>query len=259
MPKDERLYAKLALDFADHPKVLPLSDAAFRCLIEATLWSRKQMTDGFLARRYAVARWSLDVLAELSTNDTDNPSLIEREDGWLIHDFALHQDTKADIEARRQRNKDAGRLGGLAKAKRNAKRGAKRTASEVLSENVAETETETYLLTTDVVSRGAARKRATRLPTNWQPAATAIDTIRDERPDIDIDTEHKKFIDYWAAKAGRDATKVDWNATWRNWMRNARTANGTSTRTAHGTTDDKVAGWAALGTTTTTAPKGITA
>ena len=34
-------------------------------------------------------------------------------------------------------------------------------------------------------------------------------------------TEFDKFRDYWNAKAGKDATKLDWPATWRNWLRNA--------------------------------------
>jgi hypothetical protein len=222
------------------------------------------MTNGLLPRRFAIVRWDAEILHELSTNDTENPSLIEREDGWLIHDFAEHQTTKEEIEARREVRKAAGRKGGIAsaQARRNNSRSnteakAKQTSSKCSSKIKPETETETYLLTTDVVSRDAARKRATRLPTSFQPDPEAITTIRDERPDIDIDTEHKKFIDYWAAKAGRDATKVDWNATWRNWMRNARTPTNANTRTPHGTTDDKVAGWAALGTPTT--PRGITA
>ncbi|MFM2288832.1 MAG: hypothetical protein RL684_1975 [Pseudomonadota bacterium] len=29
-----------------------------------------------------------------------------------------------------------------------------------------------------------------------------------------------KFVDFWRAKAGADAVKVDWEATWRNWCRN---------------------------------------
>ncbi|WEX79280.1 hypothetical protein PYH37_004466 [Sinorhizobium numidicum] len=33
--------------------------------------------------------------------------------------------------------------------------------------------------------------------------------------------EFEKFRDYWTAKAGRDAVKLDWPATWRNWIRNA--------------------------------------
>lgn len=36
--------------------------------------------------------------------------------------------------------------------------------------------------------------------------------------------EAAKFADHWHAKAGKDAAKTDWFATWRNWCRNARTA-----------------------------------
>lgn len=142
MGKDQRLYGKFTLNFPSHPKILILSDTAFRCLVEATLWSREQQTDGFLARRLAVAKWSLDALLELCSNDTDNPSLVEREEGWYIHDYCAHQDTKADIEERRERNRIAGQKGGLAKGKRSAKRPAKPTASEKVSENLAEKEKE---------------------------------------------------------------------------------------------------------------------
>jgi hypothetical protein len=31
--------------------------------------------------------------------------------------------------------------------------------------------------------------------------------------------EAAKFRDHWTAKSGRDATKHDWFATWRNWCR----------------------------------------
>jgi hypothetical protein len=136
--KDQRLFAKFTLDFPQNPKIMPLSDAAFRCIVEATIWSRDHVTDGFLARRLALAKWSLDVLLELCTNDDQKPSLIEREEGWYIPDYAEHQDTKADIEARRERAKVAGQKGGLAKAKRPAKP----TASKPLSKNVAEEEVE---------------------------------------------------------------------------------------------------------------------
>ncbi|MEJ4100898.1 hypothetical protein V5S96_11100 [Corynebacterium mastitidis] len=33
--------------------------------------------------------------------------------------------------------------------------------------------------------------------------------------------EHRQFADYWAAATGQKATKLDWDATWRNWMRRA--------------------------------------
>lgn len=183
--KDQRLYGKFTLDFPDHPKIAILSDKAFRCLVEATLWSRDQLTDGLLARRYALARWGLDVLQELCDNDDERPSLIETEKGWLIHDYAEHQDTKQDIEARRERNRLAGQKGGLAKAKRGAKRVASKSVSESLSENVAETETETETET----DREHAKARSLRArPQRGQPTFTELlrgepDPIPDAPPD----------------------------------------------------------------------------
>lgn len=139
MPKDDRLYFKVTLDFPDHAKILPLSDAAFRCLIEAIAYSRKHLTDGFLARRYALARWAPETLAELCENDPVKPSLFERQDGWHIHDYDEINDTAAEVETRRERNRQAGKQGGLAKAKR----AASKSLSNSVSENLAETETET--------------------------------------------------------------------------------------------------------------------
>lgn len=34
--------------------------------------------------------------------------------------------------------------------------------------------------------------------------------------------EAEKFRDYWISKSGSAATKLDWQATWRNWMRNSK-------------------------------------
>lgn len=135
----KKLWAKFDLDMADHPKILPLSDAAFRAFIESVLWSRKQLTDGFLAKRYTVARWSLAVARELLDSDPEKPLWVEVEGGYQIRDFDQHQETKASVEAASERAKRAGQKGGLAKAKRTAKQ----TASKVVSKSVPETETET--------------------------------------------------------------------------------------------------------------------
>ena len=36
-----------------------------------------------------------------------------------------------------------------------------------------------------------------------------------------VRAEAARFADHWHAKAGRDAAKLDWLATWRNWCRTA--------------------------------------
>ena len=68
------------------------------------------------------------------------------------------------------------------------------------------------------------KKRATRLPADWAPTPDQIAWARSERKDINPATEASKFRDYWIAKAGKDAAKLDWDATWRNWVRNAKAA-----------------------------------
>jgi hypothetical protein len=89
-----------------------------------------------------------------------------------------------------------------------------------------------------------AQKRGTMLDPEWMPTQSTIDGIKAECPRVDIKTEHRKFVDYWTAKTGRDATKLDWDATWRNWMRNARPTQSSTGSVV----DDKVAGWLALAT-----------
>ena len=63
--------------------------------------------------------------------------------------------------------------------------------------------------------------RASRLPDEWVPEPDdllkALDLIGAERTTAELD----KFRDYWRAVPGARGRKLDWNATYRNWMRRA--------------------------------------
>jgi hypothetical protein len=70
--------------------------------------------------------------------------------------------------------------------------------------------------------------------------------MQTECPTVDFRAEHRKFIDYWTDRTGKDATKVSWDGTWRNWIRRAaeQTPNRRdSTNGQLSTMDDKVNGW----------------
>lgn len=58
------------------------------------------------------------------------------------------------------------------------------------------------------------------LPDEWRDFCIA------ERPDLDPAGTFAKFRDHWTAKAGKDARKVEWFATWRNWVRGEKRAPG---------------------------------
>jgi hypothetical protein len=68
--------------------------------------------------------------------------------------------------------------------------------------------------------RAPGATRATRLDPQWAPSAEGW---RFAEAEIGLDAARRelaRFHDYWAAKA-RDAGKLDWDATWRNWIRKA--------------------------------------
>lgn len=67
-----------------------------------------------------------------------------------------------------------------------------------------------------------SEQRGSRLPTDWKPSDEQIAWARKERPDINAEREAANFRDYWIAKPGAGGRKVDWSATWRSWIRNAR-------------------------------------
>lgn len=76
---------------------------------------------------------------------------------------------------------------------------------------------------------GAGRRpgrRGTRLPEDF----TVTDTMRawaaDHAPDIDLTEATDRFRDYWVAVPGARGLKLDWTATWRNWIRTERRDHG---------------------------------
>ena len=88
-------------------------------------------------------------------------------------------------------------------------------------------------------TRSPVAQRATRLKRDWEPSPLATEP---GWTDVDVRRELEAFRDYWCAKSGKDATKLDWQATWRNWLHRARRpANGRAS-----TTDSRVAGALAL-------------
>lgn len=80
-----------------------------------------------------------------------------------------------------------------------------------------ETETETYREETE--KRESHKARATQLSQDWVlPEEWGVWAEQFNLTTEQIVTEGQKFKDYWHSTG---KTKVDWQATWRNWIRTA--------------------------------------
>ena len=75
---------------------------------------------------------------------------------------------------------------------------------------------------TEGEAKQKTQSRGTRLPADWVPSEAQIAYCRTERPDLRPEWVAANFRDFWISKAGSTAVKLDWDATWRNWVRKER-------------------------------------
>jgi len=213
----DRLFFKLHNGFPEHPKAFELSDKAFRQLIEAWCYCSRNLNDGKLTKAQFLKLFSAKSRKELM-----QVGFVKATDfGYEMHDYLEHQQSAQDVENRRIARATAGSKGGKAKA--NGLANARQMPEQTPSKPVADTDTDPDIDPNTPANAGVRpRKRATRLHEDFTVTPEMRLWASSKAPDADLNTETEKFINYWVAKSGKDATKLDWNATWRNWILNAR-------------------------------------
>ena len=250
--------------FATHPKVVASGPLAMAMQVAALCYCNRELTDGFVPR--AVARtlldwqiedkqgdiyvigvsrsyygqdvecqWVIDILVECGMWTAE-------QGGYRIHDYLDYQPSREQVLAERENN--ARRQS----AWRNRDKPSTNTMSNADSNAVTDGATNGSVTGAPVPvpvpitnpervsKRGGANapapKRATRLSEDFSPTdemlAWAIAEGFDE-PRVLSETE--RFRDHYSAAPGEKGRKLDWVATWRNWIRRSvefAPRNGTS-------------------------------
>ena len=153
---DDRTYIRVHDGMDDHPKIVGLSDGAFRLLMRAWSYCSRQLTDGQLPeaawrdRGSAKSRRELvDAgLAHLPGFVCHHPECPAPPPKHVqMHDYLEHQRSAAEVAELKRKRAEAGRRGGQAKA--NALASAKQMPEQTASKTVpsTETDTDTYLET----------------------------------------------------------------------------------------------------------------
>jgi hypothetical protein len=84
--------------------------------------------------------------------------------------------------------------------------------------------------TSKKIQRGVRWPSDAIVPDDWLEAGE-LARLESQLPAVDLRAEATKFANYWAAKSGGSATKIDWRRTWINWALNAHGAqNGQRNR-----------------------------
>lgn len=183
-------------DYASHTRHLTvIEDLAYRRLLDLYYLQERPLNSGLtsVARQINMRDYEIEVQAVLE-------EFFElTDDGWT--------NFRADKEIAHYKAKVE-----------QASRAGKASAERRLNGRSTDVQlTNNHKPITNIVSA-----RGTRLSADWELSEDQKKFCKQERPDLDPVKVSAGFKDYWISVAGAKGVKKDWDATWRNWVRNQR-------------------------------------
>ena len=196
-------------DYASHTRNLSLlEDLAYRKLLDEYYLHERPLngciTD--VARQIGMKDYQAEVAFVLKSFFTN------KEDAWI--------NKRADREITHYASKldQASRAG---KASAEVRRNGRSTDVQPTNNQQPITNNHKTLTSTSktIVAKSDCAARSTRfsdesLSESWKSFCLQ------ERPELNPEKTFAKFRDYWIAVPGQKGSKLDWLATWRNWVRN---------------------------------------
>jgi len=78
------------------------------------------------------------------------------------------------------------------------------------------------------INHKETKRTATRIPEDFWPSKELLQWQAEHFEEVDWKLETHKFVDYWSSVSGGKGMKTNWDATWRNWIRNNKKPKRTS-------------------------------
>lgn len=198
-------------DYASHTRHLnPIEDIAYRRLLDIYYLHERPLNECFtvVARQINMREYENEV------NDVLNEFFELVDGGWV------NQRADKEIKHYKAKVEQASRAG-----KASAERRSNARSTDVQPTNNQEPIT--------IVEAKPKQSRGTRLPADWVPTEDQIQFCKTNRTDLSPQTTADRFRDYWTSQPGSKGVKLNWDATWRNWVRAERvlpTAQTTGSR-----------------------------
>jgi uncharacterized protein YdaU (DUF1376 family) len=146
--------------------------------------------------------------------DVLNDMFVQHEDGWF---HARCADVIEQYHAMAEKNRANGRLGG--RKKNPVGSDSHPNAKATINDKPITINQEPLV----------KKQRGTRLPQDFVFPKEWAEFCHEQRSDLNIQKTFDSFKDYWVSKPGAGGVKLDWFATWRNWVRNQSAPKGLTT------------------------------
>lgn len=233
------LFVPLDVNYADDPKMIEAGAEAELVYVRSLAIAKRIGSDGAIHRAH-LPRLCDGIFSVVMGEDTPDDlaarlvkvgAWIDVPDGWRIASWDKWNLTAEEIQTRRSGRQKGAAIG-------NHKRwheargefdptcvycteSLSDRSSESLSIGTAKDSESTKTETEREGANDSLTPRGSRIPIPYEVLPEDQEWAEREHPLVDWDAETKKFVDHFRAKTGKDATKLDWPATWRNWIRRA--------------------------------------
>lgn len=169
--------------------------------------------------------------AESASKDHDGRRIERVPGGWMVLNAGLYRDIVTRTEKLRLNRERVAKHRAKKKAG-NAACNAPVMQSESYAGSDAESEASEKRESGAYAPAPAAKKEAgeqkktpkaspTRIPSEFWLSPERQEYAESKLPKVDAVALFEEFSDYWRALAGPKAVKLDWDATWRTWVRRA--------------------------------------
>jgi uncharacterized protein YdaU (DUF1376 family) len=173
-------------------------DLAYRRLLDMYYDSENKIP---LDTQWVARRLRLDTT---TVENVLNDMFVKHEDGWFN---ARCQDVIQQYHAMAEKNRANGRLGGR---KKNPTANPMGNDSQPIVKATINQELET-------INKDKKNKRGSRLALDFCLTKEWEQFCVEQRPELNAQKTFDQFKDYWVSQP--KGTKLDWFATWRNWVR----------------------------------------
>ncbi len=219
------LWVPLDVNFLWDDAILGCDVEAQMLYVRALCLSKQTESHGFISRKQVASLCFglLEANENLVKQLLESDLWTDTEEDYFIRSWFKYNKTPEELEKLSAVRAKAGSKGGRAKPKQ--------VASTVRKQNQAEVEVEVEVEVENSLScapqaaqNGRTQKpktKGTRIERPFDVTDEMVTWAEQEIPWFDWSKETPKFLDYWSAKPGANGVKLDWVATWRNWMRTA--------------------------------------
>lgn len=160
------------------------------------------------------------------------------------NDHWYHERIEMDLNKVKSKSIQASKAGKLSAAKRAASKAIdskdnsngrsfpverKSNHTDTDTDTEADTDTKTEAIKPKPKATKGSRLSQDFLPNEWKLFCN------EKRPDLNPESTFDGFKDYWIGVAGAKGVKLDWFATWRNWIRNQKAGRQSSNKSDENT------------------------